>query len=328
LKVTDSVAIKHFGHRPQEWLVSEWVPRSSLTIVAGSPESGKSTALRTLAVALANGTPSEWLGFPLGKFEDSFHFPRTGVLALFMEESQDEVKRHLVSLGMDGAAPLYLLELEGGEDPVLALDQAMTEYRPGLVVIDTFGEFCGVQEINSYGETVEKLQALRALSNKHRAALILTHHTPKNQTSAENALLGSTGIRASVDSAAVLRALPRTRTRLLEPSKVRTGKRFEAIAVGVDEKGASFKMGSAEEAQAREACQWFAELIEAEGNPMSKGELAQNTGMAFPDVARAVMLDPDRRLEKVRSKTSVKYTLAYPTLAEQAEKEGTWEENL
>lgn len=326
MKVTDSVAIKHFGHRPQEWLVSQWIPRSSLTIVAGSPESGKSTALRTLAVALANGEPREWLGFPLGKFDDHFHFPQVGVLGLHLEESIDEVKRHLVGLGLDGAAPYYLLELEGNEDPVLALDQAMTEYHPGLVVIDTFGEFCGVREINSYAETVEKLQGLRALSNKHRAALIMTHHTPKHQTSAENALLGSTGIRASVDSAAVLRALPRTRTRVLEPSKVRTGSRFEAIAVGVDEDGASFKMGSAEEAQAREACSWFAELIEAEGGPMSKHDLAQHTGMAFPDVARAVMLDPDRRLEKVRtSRTSVKYTLAVPVIAEQGE---PWEEKL
>lgn len=308
IRIEEAGDIYAAAPKSPSFLVESFIPKVSLNILAGSPESGKSTALRTLAVALAQGKP-DWLGFKLGyKYQD---IPAS-VLLWHLEESENEVRRHLVELGLDGTESLVLVSLESGDTPTMCLDMACKTYKPDLVVIDTFGEFCGVKSINDYGETQERLQELRQIVNENETCIILTHHTPKVATTTENAVLGSTAIRAGVDSAFLLRALPRTRTRIMEPSKVRIGTRFEPIAVGVGDRRNSILLGSAELAQAEDTCSLIAEILAMESRALTKNELISATGLPPAQVWQALGRNPGNKIKKIVSSTKVQYVLANP----------------
>lgn len=289
-----------------KFLLDPLLPMQGLSIVAGSPGTGKSTMLRGLALAACH-CEEQWVGLPLGRVSA---YTETPVVLIHLEESKGSIYRHLVSLGLQGRDPLYILDLDDVSKAAFELEGVLSEVKPGLVVIDTLGEFLSIAEINSYGETVGKLQEMRALSERHLTHICFTHHVPKGATSPENALLGSTGIRASVDTALVLRKLPRTGTRVLECSKVRVGKEIEPLALGLDDKQATILLGSAAEAIAKETCTWFAEIIEAEGRPLSKGELMQATGLPPQEVWKSLALNPGGLIERVGGKGKVLYKSA------------------
>lgn len=318
MKIHRAFEILEQAEQAPDFLVAPILPRVGLSIWAGSPGCGKSSLIRGLAVALSTGAPS-WLGLELGK-ERSKALREVGVppgsLLIHLEESRASVFRHLKELGLTDEAELAVLDMDDVSDAGFKLDPVLSQVRPALVVVDTMAELLGLQEINSYTQTVAALQEFRVLSERHQTHFAFIHHAPKQDTSDENAILGSTGIRASVDTAMVYRKLPRTGTRVLSCSKVRVGQEILPLAVGLDPvTKQSVAIGSAEEARARENCAWFADILRAEDRQMSKGDLSQATGLPMTEVWKSIHLDPDGVLERVSGRTSAKYTLAALPLA-------------
>ena len=270
MKIFSSNDILEQAPTETKFLVAPILPLVGVSLLAGSPGSGKSTLVRGLALAAAKPDPT-WLGLPLHQWAGS-----TGskVMLIHLEEARSEVFRHLVELGLEGQHEVQVVDVDDVSDIAIRMDQVLEKQRPNLVIIDTMAELLSIREINSYTETVKALQEFRQLSEKYQTHFMFLHHTPKQATTDENAVLGSTGVRASVDSALILRKLPRTGTRVLSCSKIRVGREIESIAIGIDASRQSIKLGSAAEAQARENCVWFREIILSEGRALSKGDLA------------------------------------------------------
>src|SRR5207249_1233461 len=82
----------------RSWIVRDWVPRSILTLLYGSPGVGKSLLLLQLLAAAALGR--NWLGMPV---------ERSRVMAIFCEDDADELHRRICWITK--AAGLSICEL-------------------------------------------------------------------------------------------------------------------------------------------------------------------------------------------------------------------------
>jgi RecA-family ATPase len=195
---------------PRRWLVPDWVPMGTVTLLSGDGGVGKSLLALQLAVATATGRA--WLGRPLDE-----HGP-----ALFLSAEDDEAELHRrlwdiaraegltwadladlrpVSLaGQD--ALLAVLESGGTLKPTAlyeAIDAAMGEHAPRLVVLDTLADLFPGDE-NSRTQARQFVGMLRGLAIRHEAAVALLSHPSLSGLNSGSGTSGSTAWNNSVRS--------------------------------------------------------------------------------------------------------------------------------
>jgi hypothetical protein len=180
---------------PLAWLVDGLLPAGGLSLAVSKPKVGKSTFGRNLAVAVVQGAP----------FLDRETAQGT-VLYLALEEKRADVKRHLAALGMGVLDQLYLyIEPVPAIDPVGWLRSAIERYQPALVIIDPFGRFGRVKDLNDYAEMTRVTQPLITLAHETETHIHFEHHAGKGERSAIDASIGSTAITGFVDTVIVLK---------------------------------------------------------------------------------------------------------------------------
>jgi hypothetical protein len=208
-----SMADLKAGYQTTRWLVGTpkagLIPVGGTVVMAGEPGIGKTWMMLDLALSVATATP--WLG----------HWPceQGGVLLILEEEDPSTVWDRLTMLaGPRGLSVEQLMELpikffisagialvdrEGNLNR--ALEQAITEFAPALVVMDPFRRLHGLEE-NDSGAMSHLFSLLRALTRVVDPALsiIIIHHLRKateNLREGLDRLRGSSDIAASVDGA-------------------------------------------------------------------------------------------------------------------------------
>lgn len=192
---------------PRQWVVQEWVPRSSVTALFGRGGHGKSLLAQQLAVAVSNGL--DFLGIST-----------TGgpVLGLFCEDDTDELLRRgatLFDAGMMDAAEscrgLFLDARAGkfntlvsfGMDRLPVPTVLMAELRkqceairPSLVILDNIAQLFAGQE-NVRSEVTSFCNELTGIARAFNCAVLLLGHTAKIDGSEYS---GSTAWDAAVRS--------------------------------------------------------------------------------------------------------------------------------
>jgi hypothetical protein len=178
--------------REQGWLVSEFLPDDTLTIVAGQVGLGKTTACLSWGAAISSGR------VPIigGKRDPA------NVLMLSNEDSEAQLRRIFTRLGGN----LSRLYVEDEDNDMLwgigdseALEAQIADLKPALVIIDSLTTHKPTKcDLNSHGDIAPLLVALRKLASKYRCAIVLIHHLNKLQTSDPlNKISGSIGISAT-----------------------------------------------------------------------------------------------------------------------------------
>jgi hypothetical protein len=178
--------------REQGWLVSEFLPDDTLTIVAGQVGLGKTTACLSWGAAISNGR------VPIigGKRDPA------NVLMLSNEDSEAQLRRIFTRL----SGNLSRLYVEDEDNDMLwgigdseALEAQIAELKPALVIIDSLTTHKPIKcDLNSHGDIAPLLVALRKLASKYHCAIVLIHHLNKLQTSDPlNKISGSIGISAT-----------------------------------------------------------------------------------------------------------------------------------
>lgn len=188
---------------PQEdvqFLVHGHLPAGGLSILAGKPKTGKSTLARCLVLDVARGR--SWLGFPTR---------RGPVFYLALEEKRDEVRNHFHAMGAAPDDPVRLL-FRAPPDALPALRQASEQERPALIVIDPLFKLIRVRDGNDYVAVTQALEPLLGLARDTGAHVLAVHHLGKGERSGGDAILGSTAILASADTALFLKRSDRYRT--------------------------------------------------------------------------------------------------------------------
>jgi RecA-family ATPase len=181
--------------RPEEkhrWLVEERLLSGGVSVFAGKPKAGKSTAARSLALSVARGEP--WLGMATHQGP---------VLYLAMEERQSEVIRHFKQMGATNE-PIRCCVSPAPKDGVEQLLEWAKEEAPVLIIVDPLFRLVQIDDTNSYGLVTKALNPLIALAHDTDAHVMAVHHIGKGDRIGADGILGSTAIHGSVDTALLL----------------------------------------------------------------------------------------------------------------------------
>jgi RecA-family ATPase len=192
----------------RKWIVPDVIPDETVSILSGDGSGGKS--LLSLQLGAARALGKEWIGL----------LPEPGrTLILSAEDDEDEMQRRLEDIRkfygarMADLADMRLVDLVG-EDSVLgelmkgrilptpmyrALDAFMTDFRPGLVVLDVLADMFAGDE-NSRPQAREFIGLLKRLARKHKCAFLLLAHPSLNGMATGAGTSGSTGWSNSVRS--------------------------------------------------------------------------------------------------------------------------------
>jgi hypothetical protein len=192
------------GHR---WLVEKLWSRSAVGWIAGSPKSCKSWLALDLAVSVSTKTPC------LGHFPVLEPGPALVYLA---EDALRSVRERLEGIAKHRGLSLRELDLHVITAPSIRLDLARDQVRlqktvralrPRLLILDPLVRLHRLDE-NLVSEVSALLSYLRDLQRELAVAIVLVHHTRKNQPQAGQAgqgLRGSGDFHAWSDSSCYLR---------------------------------------------------------------------------------------------------------------------------
>jgi RecA-family ATPase len=195
---------------PRRWLVRDWIPLGTVTLLSGDGGVGKSLLALQLAVATATGRA--WLGRPLDEYGP----------VLFATAEDDEAELHRRLWDIASAEKLTWADLAdlrpvsfAGKDALLAtlesggvlrptalfdaLDAAMAEYSPRLVILDTLADLFAGNE-NDRTQARQFIGLLRGLAIRHECAVVLLSHPSLTGLNSGSGTSGSTGWSNSVRS--------------------------------------------------------------------------------------------------------------------------------
>ncbi len=182
-------------------------PRAGVASLVGSSDSGKSTLLRGLAMAVATGQ-SIYLNFRLNALHRSAIYVST-------EDDQNSIasllKRQNTELQHPAEAYEGLRFVFDTENLVTRLDSMLTDRPADLVVIDAFADLY-TGGLNENNQVRGFLQLYHTLAQKHNCLVLFLHHTGKRtetlNPSKHNAI-GSQGFEAKMRLMIELRRDPR-----------------------------------------------------------------------------------------------------------------------
>ena len=169
-----------------DWFVEDLLSVGGFSIFSGEPKIGKSTLLRNLIKETLVG--GNFLGRKVKK----------GRVMLFSFEEQRKIlSTQLEKCGVNPDDTNLLIHTGDvfGEDIFQDLEDAILDYQPALVILDTVFAMSKVESINSYKETYDALKPIRHLARSSGASVIGVHHNNKS-----GRFMGSQAIYAVVDT--------------------------------------------------------------------------------------------------------------------------------
>jgi DNA-binding transcriptional ArsR family regulator len=257
---------------PPVWVVPDLLT-TGLTILAGAPKLGKSWLALSLATAVGSG------GAVMGWYRVQ---PRQ-VLYLALEDTPRRLKGRLEKLG---AVPTTTVTIFGawrsGADGLGDLDVWLEENQgTSLVIIDTLARFRGGwrpgRSDDSYTEDYAAAGHLKAVADRHDAAILVVHHVRKSASEDPMEMVsGTNGLNGAADCTWVL-----TRGRGESDAKLfATGRDIEeqSIALSFDRELATWRvLGNASEYAQSQERRAVLEILPF-GVSMKTGEIAAALG--------------------------------------------------
>jgi RecA-family ATPase len=193
---------------PREWIVIDYIPAKTVTLLGGDGATGKS--LLALQLAIGRAIAREWIGL----------MPEPGrTLVLSAEDDCDEMQRRFEDIRkfydarMADLADIRLIDLVG-EDSILGalmkgqieptpmfheLDSFMADFRPGLVILDVLADMFSGEE-NNRPQSRQFIGLLKKLARKHDCTFLLLAHPSVNGINTGTGTSGSTGWNNAVRS--------------------------------------------------------------------------------------------------------------------------------
>lgn len=269
---------------PPRWAIPGLI-LSGLTILAGPPKIGKSWMALDLCLAVATG------GLALGKKK----VDQGEALFLALEDSQWRIKNRLLTIASGEEIP-DTLHIITASDSFPTLDQgglkiltAWLEEHPQvrLVVIDTLErvkpQLKGIQ--NQYATDVKTLAPLQSLALKTNLALVVVHHTRKQEANDYlDQVLGSRGLTGTADCLAIL-----SRARYKANANLKlTGRDIEEQDLSLEFSDGKWKLiGKKDEVEIGPEKQRIISLIRDKG-PMTPAQVAEEL-CKNPSTTRVIM---------------------------------------
>jgi hypothetical protein len=175
------------------WLVDGLLICGGVSMMAAKPKAGKTTITSQLAMCVARGLPF------LGK-----NTVKGKVLYLPVEEKRSEVVRRFRVQGANGDEEILIHAASAPPDALTLLEDAVREYKPQLVIVDTLFKVMRVESGNDYAEVTAAIEPFQHIARTYGPHVMLVHHMGKSDRSGADGILGSTALTGSVDTAILL----------------------------------------------------------------------------------------------------------------------------
>lgn len=231
---------------PRRWLVDQWVPLGTVTMLGGDGGTGKSILALQLLAAAALG--KSWLGQPT---------MRCKALGVFCEDSADELHRRMADVlahyevNFADLEDLTLFSLFGEENALLDFDQetrkwveseryfqigrAIEDSGAQLIVLDSLHDLFAGNE-NSRPEARRFIQMLAAWARDYDAAVVLNAHPSLSGLNSGTGTSGSTAWNNAVRSRLYLTRLETTDGDSTATNDVRELRRVKANYAGAGDR--------------------------------------------------------------------------------------------
>lgn len=180
-----------------EWVIDQMLQRASINMMQGPPKSGKSTLSRYLAFCVAYGIP----------FLGQFAVAKTPVLYYTLQENKAHLKEYCLARLKALGKPvkdipidfIYRLPIKG-EKAVRGMRDRILDKGYGLIIIDMFLRFAGLEELNNYVEVDNATSVMNELAQDLNACIMWTHHSKKDDGGVDAFAggIGSQALRGSV----------------------------------------------------------------------------------------------------------------------------------
>ena len=177
-------------------LLDPILPRTGVAALVGTSDSGKSTLLRGLAMAVASGRKS-YLGFELRPLHRR---------AIYIATEDDEdalstlMQRQIEELCLPKEAFSTLDFIFDTENLLDTLDRNLEERPADLVIVDAFADLY-TGPMNENNRVRSFLNCFSQLAHKHSTLFIFLHHTGKRTESlapSKHNAIGSQGFEAKM----------------------------------------------------------------------------------------------------------------------------------
>ena len=188
-------------------LLDPILPRQGVVALVGSSDSGKSTLLRGLAMAIVRGD-AEYIGFPLNT-----RYRR----ALYVSTEDDaQSLGSLMRRQTSSPSPEEAMRYDGlrfifdTESLLATLELGLKSYVPDVVIVDAFADLY-TGPMNENNRVRGFLQGFADLAQRYDTLFIFLHHTGKRTESlapSKHNAIGSQGFEAKMRLMMELRADP------------------------------------------------------------------------------------------------------------------------
>jgi len=171
-----------------DWLWNGYIARRNLSLISSWPKIGKSTLLFSFFQSFF--ASEEFLGLPTA----------AAPTVLLTEEPVPLLRQRRDALGL-ATAPLHILPLQPGLSwpRCIAYIKGKIVNGCGLVVIDTFSRFWGIDDENDAAKVNRALDPLFILTRTHDVAILGLHHTRKAGGPGGSGVRGSNALTGAVD---------------------------------------------------------------------------------------------------------------------------------
>jgi hypothetical protein len=159
-----------------------------------------------------------------------------------------------------------------------------------LVVIDTLVQSTRLDDWNDYGKTSRAINEFRRLAIEYGCHVLLIHHNSKNrEANGEQALLGSTGISASVDTVLTLSCRSGSESTVISSERLRYGRKLEGQELCLDPSTGQIKLGESEAGLMSESLEeQIISILLGESFPLVQDEIREKTGRKAEAVSAAL----------------------------------------
>jgi len=244
------------------FIVEDLIAKASVNVLSAKPKVGKSTFARALALAVARG--DDFLGR---------RCPEAGtVWYLAFEGARADIRKAFRKLGATADDPIRLFIGKAPKPVVAQVRDLATQEQPDLIIIDTMQRFLRAKDTNDYGEMTLLFDHVIQIAQMSKAAILLLTHNSKIQRDGLDAILGSTAIAGSVDTAILLTRTDRYRT---ISTVQRTGDDLSDTILRMDDRGCVHLAGDRHLADQDHLRRQFVEVLERADAPLRRSELLE-----------------------------------------------------
>lgn len=180
------------------WIVDRLLTKGGVSLLSADAKAGKSTILRQLIKQILVG------GMFLGR-----QCLKGKVLYLAAEEQVEIINECFQQLQVGSESELYIhLGEPLTDNSVNDMIEAIKQYKPTLLALDTMFDFIDVENENGYKEVKRELRKIRKIARDTGTHIMLVHHSSKqafgDSRRGARGILGSQAIAGGVDTIIIM----------------------------------------------------------------------------------------------------------------------------